>query len=211
MSAYLPPIHISLTSSPRQFLNRMADIAEKSGAFLVEKRFDFLGDYGFDGINLHFLKSSPHKGLGGQLIVQPDAKGRVSVEIRAEQWHPDDPPTYEIYVAEAKILIGPLLSIYNREAHTRHRMIVPPKEQLEPKLPPQSARLFKRFTTLANKSGLHKQDWGRFYEFVRDSRMRKQLPVEDMEILLIKEGFSEQSARHIAEVYNHLLEFKRIV
>jgi len=210
MRDYLPPIHINATGPLRRFLTKMADIAERSGAFTVEQHFDALGDMGFDVVNLRLTKPSPHKGLGGQLIVQPDAKGIVAVEIRAERWSPDDPPSYEIYVAEAKTLIGPLLSAYNREAHTRHRMTVATKEKLEPKLPPQSAKLFNRFTILANKSGLHPLDWRRFYEFVRNSRMRTQLTDEDIARLLIKEGFSEQYARHIAEVYGHLWELKRI-
>lgn len=210
MRDYLPPIHINVTGPSRRFLTKMADIAEKSRAFTVEQRFDALGYKGFDVVNLRLTRPSPHKGLSGQLIVQPDTKGAVAVEIRAERWSPNDPPSYETYVAEAKTLISPLLSVYNREAHTRHRMSVATKEKLEPKLPPQSTKLFKRFTALANKSGLHPLDWRRFYEFVRDSRMRTQLPDEDIARLLIKEGFSEQYARHIAEIYGHLWEYKRI-
>lgn len=210
MRDYLPPIRINVTGPLRRFVAKMADIAEKSGAFTVEQQFDTMGEKGFDVVNLRLTKLSLHKGLGGQLIVQPDAKGAVAVEIRALRWSPDDPPSYETYVAEAKALIDPLLSAYNCEAHTRHRMTVAAKEKLEPKLPSRSAKLFKRFTALANKSGLHPLDWRRFYEFVRDSRMRTQLPDEDIARLLIKEGFSEQYARHIAEVYGHLWEFKRI-
>jgi len=209
MRDYLPPIHINVTDS-RGFLEKMAIIAENSGAFTVEQYLDALSTEGFDVLNLRLIKPSLHKGLGGQLISQPDTKGRVAVEIRAERWSPDDPPTYETYVAQAKILIGPLLSAYNREVGTRHRMTVPLKSRLEPKLPPHSAKLFKRFVVLSNKSALHPLDWRRFYEFVRDSRMRRHLHGEDMARLLIKEGFSEQYAQHIADVYGHLCEFKHI-
>jgi hypothetical protein len=210
MRDYLPPIHINVTDSLRGFLKKMANIAEKSGTFTVEQELDALGTVGFDVVNLRLIKSPQHRGLGGQLIVQPEAKNTVAVEIRAERWSPDDPPTYETYVAEARALIGPLLSVYNREVGTRHRMTVPAKRKLEPKLPPQSAKLFKRFAALANKSGLHPLDWRRFYEFVRDSRMRRPLPDEDMTRLLIKEGFPEQYACHIAWVYGHLCEFKQL-
>lgn len=209
MRDVLPPICINVTCC-RSFLEKMAIIAENSGVFTVEKHFDALSTDGFDVLNLRLIKSSLHKGLGGQLIVQPDIKGSVAVEIRAERWSPDDPPTYETYVAEARILIGPLLSTYNREIGTRHRMTVPLKSRLEPKLPPHSAKLFKRFVVLSNKSALHPLDWRRFYEFVRDSRMRRQLHGEDMARLLIKEGFSEQYAQHIANIYGHLCEFKHI-
>jgi hypothetical protein len=210
MRDYLPPIHIKVTGPLRGFLAKMADIAERSGAFTVERHFDALGGKGFDVINLLFAKPSSHHGLGGQLIVQPDAKDTVSVEIRAEHWSPDDSPSYEVYCAVAKALIGPLLSIYNREALTRHRMVIAAKKRIEPKLPPHSAQLFRRFTSLANKSGLHPLDWRRFYIFVRNSRMRNELPDEDMARLLIKRGFSEQYASHIAEVYGHLRKFKSL-
>jgi len=211
MHDYLPPIHINVTGSLRGFLKKMANIAEKVGTFNVEQEFDALGTSGFDVVNLRLIKSPQHRGLGGQLIVQPEAKNTVAVEIRAERWSPNDPPTYETYVAEARALIGPLLSAYNREFGMRHRMTVPAKRKLEPKLSPQSTELFKRFAVLANKSGLHPLDWRRFYEFVRDSRMRRPLPDEDMVRLLIREGFSEQYACQIAEVYRHLWEFKQLV
>ena len=210
MHDYLPPIHISVIGQLRHFLNKIGDIAGKSGAFIVEQHYDALGEKGFDVVNLRLTKSPLHKGLGGQLIVQPDSKGTIAVEIRAERWRPDDPPSYETYVEEARKLISPLLSAYNREMHTRHRMIVIEKEKLEPNLSPHSAKLFKRFATLANKSSLHPLDWRRFYEFVRNIRTRTQLAEEDMARLLIKEGFSEKYAGRIAEIYGHLWAFKRI-
>jgi hypothetical protein len=208
MYGYLPPIQIRTTSPLRQFLTRMADIGEKSGAFTVERHFGALGDADFDIINFRSTKSSPHIGLGVQLISQYDVNDIIAVEVRAERWSPDDPPTYATYVAEAKALVGPLLSAYNRDANTRHRMSIARMKRLEPKLPPHSEKLFKRFALLANKSVLHPLDWGRFYEFVRSSRMRRPLYEEDMARLLMKEGFSVQYAKHIAGVYFHLCEFK---
>ncbi len=211
MRDYLPPIRINVTGSLRNFLEKMAKIAEKSGAFAVETKFDTLGTSGFDVVNLRLIESSPHRGLGGQLIVQPGAKNNVAVEIRAERWSPENPPTYETYVGEARALIGPLLSVYNLERGTRHRVTIPAKRKLEPRLPSQSAKLFERFTALANKSDLHPFDWRRFYEFVRNSRMRRPLSDEEMARLLIKEGFPEQYTSYIAEIYGHLWEFKHIV
>ena len=208
MPEYLPPIQIRTASPLRQFLIGMANIAEKSGAFAVERHFGALGDADFDIVNFRSTKSSPHIGLGVQLISQLDPKHIIAVEVRAERWSPDDPPTYATYVAEAKALIGPLLSAYNRDTNTRHRMSIPKMKILEPKPPPQSEKLFKRFAVLANKSVLHPLDWGRFYEFVRNSRMRSPLYEEDMARLLMKEGFSAQYAKHIAGVYFHLCEYK---
>lgn len=208
MTEYLPPIRIRVAKPLREFLTRMADIAEKSEAFTVERHLGALGDANFDIINFRSTKSSPHVGLGAQLISQPDAKNIVAVEVRAERWSPHDPPTYATYVAEARALIGPLLSKYNGEANTRHRMSIATMKRLEPKLPPQSEKLFKRFAVLANKSVLHPLDWGRFYEFVRNSRMRRPLYEDDMAHLLMKEGFSSRYAKHIANVYFHLCGFK---
>lgn len=210
MHASLPSIRIKVSSPLRNFLKKMTDIAERSGAFAVEQHFDAFGEKGYDVVNLRFKKTSCHKGLGGQLIVQPDAKATVFVEISAERWSPADPPSYETYCTEAKALIRPLLRTYNREAHTRHRMVLEAKKDIEPKLPPQSAVLFRRFTALANKSGLHPLDWKRLYEFVRKSRIRKRVYDEDIAQLLIKDGFPEPYAHRIAEVCGHLWEFKRL-
>ncbi|KXS51984.1 MAG: hypothetical protein AWU57_3627, partial [Marinobacter sp. T13-3] len=199
MRDYLPPIHINVGGPLAHFLERMAAIADKTERFNVEIEHDAMGIDGFSVANFRLKKSKQHKGLGGQLIIQRDSKKEIAVEIRAERWNPQDPPTYETYVKEAKALIGPLLSEYNRIAGTRYRLTVPAKEKLEPKLPPQSHKLFKRFTNLANKTALHPLDWKRFYEFVRNSRMRKPLAEEDMARLLSKEGFPEECAREIAE------------
>ena len=210
MNDYLPPIHINVTGSLRDFLKKMAEIAEKSGVFSVETKLDILVCIStLDIVKLRLIKSSQHMQLGCLLMIEPEVENKVSVEISAERWNPDDPPNYETYIAEAKALISPLLSAYNREFGTRYRMIIPAKRMLEPKLSPQSVKLFKHFTALANKSCLHPLDWQRFYKFVRDSRMRRPLTDEDMMYLLIKEGFSEQYADRIAEVYAHLREFKQ--
>ncbi|OOE65899.1 hypothetical protein BZG20_10945 [Salinivibrio sp. IB868] len=211
MHDFLPPIYINVSGPLTEFLEGMAEIAEKSGQFDVEVEHDAMGIDSFSVSNLRVLKSKQHKGLGGQLIIQPDATKEVAVEIRADRWSPQDPPTYETYVAEAKALIGPLLSEYNRATGNRYRITIPAKGKLEPKLPPQSQKLFKRFTNLANRTGLHPLDWRRFYEFVRDSRMRKPLSEEDMVFLLNKEGFPEEYAREIAEIYTHLRNFKQLV
>lgn len=205
----LPSIRIRVTSPPRQFLTRMADIAEKSGAFSVERHFGALGDADFDIVNFRSTKPSPHIGLGFQLISQNEKSYFAAVEVRAEQWSPHDPPSYKTYVAEAKALIAPLLSSYNREENTRHRMSIASAKSFEPRLPPQSEKLFKRFAVLANKSVLHPLDWRRFYAFVRNSRMRRPLYEEEMTHLLVKEGFSPSHAKYIAGIYHHLCEYKQ--
>lgn len=209
MHDYLPPIHINISGPSRRFLEKMAEIAEKSGSFNVEKHYDALGQKGFDIVNLRHNKQSPHTGLGAQLIAQPGEKAAIAVEIRAQQWSPKDSPSYETYCAEAKTLIAPLLATYNKETGSRHRMTIPVKEKLEPRLPPQCAKFFSRFVALANKTSLHPLDWRRFYEFVRDCRSRARYSEEEIARLLIKEGFSEKYANYIGDIYGHLCDFKR--
>ncbi|HEY6086091.1 MAG TPA: hypothetical protein VIU63_11905, partial [Nitrospira sp.] len=137
-------------------------------------------------------------------------KDIVFVEIRAERWGSGDSPPYEMYCAEARALIVPLISKYNRETHAGLRVVIRAKQRLEPKLPPQSEHLFARFTALANKTALHPLDWRRFYAFIRNSRMRKTISNEDMARLLTGKGFSEKNALHVAEIYGHLNKFKHL-
>jgi hypothetical protein len=210
MEDNLPAIHIKINIPSRRFLDRMAKIARTSGRFAVEKHYDALGRKGFDAINLRCKGESIHKNIGGQLIVYLEDKNSVAVEMRAERWSPRDPPTYDTYTAAAKDLIAPLLQTYNSQFHTRHRMYIPTIEKLEPKLPPKCAKLFQRFTVLANKSVLHPLDWKRFYSFVRNCRIRSPLYEDEMTYLLIREGFGEEYAQHISGIYVHLCRFKKL-
>jgi hypothetical protein len=211
MDDYLPPIHIKVNIPPRRFLDRIAEIAGSSGTFRVEKHYDALGQKGFDILNLRYTRGSPHQNIGGQLIADPEENNSVTVEMRAQRWSPKDPPAYDTYTAAAKDLISPLLQTYNLQSRARHRMHIPAKEKLEPKLPPQCAKLFQRFAVLANKSVLHPLDWKRFYKFVRNCRIRLRTSEDEMTRLLMKEGFSEEYAQHISEIYVHLCDFKRLV
>lgn len=211
MDDYLPPIHITVREpSLRRFLDRMAEIAETVGAFKVERHYTFLGQVGFDVVNLRSRLKSPHRGLICQLIAHPDEKFRISVEIRAEQWSPKDPPSCDTYCAEARAMIIPLLQMYNRKYKVRYRVAIAARERSEPKLPPQCAKLFHRFAALANKSSLHPLDWRRFYQFVKNCRLRARFSEEEMTRLLVREGFSERQARYIGDIYGHLREFKRL-
>lgn len=203
----LPSIDIAIRDLPRQFLERMAKIAESSRLFTVERRYDALGISGFHVLNLRYLGATVHEGFGGQLIAHEESKERIDVEMRAKCWTPD-PPNYDCYSEAAKTTIGPLLAGYNRAHDTRYRLRVQSPRQLEAKLPPRSAKLFKKFAVLANTSSLHPLDWRRFYEFVRASR--RQLYEEEISQLLVKEGFEKPYADRIATVYHHLCDFKSV-
>lgn len=196
----LPSIHIIVANSLR-FLERMAAIAERSGAFSVTRRYDAptSGDF---AVSLSFTEPSLHKNGSVQLIIGTDIKVNIVVAIGTADF-----PLYDTYCAAARAIVTPLLTVYNREEHTRYRMTIQSKEKLEPTLPPLRAKLFKYFTPTANRSNLHSSDWRRFYEFVRVCRAN--FSGCDLEYLLIKEGFSEPNARYIVEIYEHLRDFKR--
>ena len=51
---------------------------------------------------------------------------------------------------------------------------------------------------------LHPLDWQRFYTFIRTAdRVRLRLHEEDIAYLLVREGFDEEYARSIANIYEH--------
>jgi hypothetical protein len=106
------------------------------------------------------------------------------------------------------MLIGPLLKLYNQQKRSRLRLRVEKANRREPRLPPQTSKLFKRFAVLANHSSLHPLDWQRFYEFVRLSRGEASEPT--LAALLVKEGFSRSKAEYVADIYGHLWAFKRL-
>ncbi len=198
----LPAIHIN-SKNPLDFLEKIGEIARHSRNFLMERvTLDRA-----HAVNLRYLGVSAHKSLGAQFICFDVALNRVAVEMRADDWYPDDFPTYDIYVSSAKLLTNPLLAKYNKNEKTRYRLSIETKEKLEPNLPPLSLKYFEHFTKCANKTMLHPLDWGRFYEFVRNDRTNSS--EIDMRYLLIKEGFSFEKAEHIADIYRHLCKFKR--
>jgi hypothetical protein len=189
--------------NPRGFIEKLVDIARISRSFTARHHST---SEGFT-VSLRFIEPSPHSDLGVHLAFNANDKSRIAIEIRAREWSPTDSPSYETYCAAATTMMKPLLARYNREERTRYRMRITPKQKLEPNLSPLSAKLFNHFITNANISNLHYRDWRRFYEFVRVSPPR--LSESDVRFLLIKEGFSEQHALHIATIYNHLRDFKR--
>ena len=208
MDDLLPTIHINLSCNHRQFFSEISNAARRSGKFRVEYHSDAGSTETLDVVNLRLLTPSEHCELGAQLIWSSKQNSLVSVEIKATRWSPIDPPTYEAYVSEAKKLLLPLLANVNCESHTRRRLCIQSKKSLEPKLPPESTKLFKEFTHLANKSVMHPRDWDRFYYFVRKNRMKRSISTEEMNYLLVKDGFSQEYANRISLIYSHLAAFK---
>ena len=74
------------------------------------------------------------------------------------------------------------------------------KRKLSPKLMPY----FERFINNANKTGLHPYDWGRYYNFIANAhRLRSKLTETDVKCLLVDEGFDDEYASDLANVYGH--------
>jgi hypothetical protein len=110
---YLPAIDIAISGQSQTFLQQFGELAQSSGKFEVELHYDVMGKIAYDVANLRYLLDSPHKGLGVQLISDPDHLGRIQVEARAERWTPN-PPTRTVYCEASRTLICPVLTAYNR-------------------------------------------------------------------------------------------------
>lgn len=145
MAEFLPGIDIAVRTEPREFLERMAVIAEEAGGFTIERHYDSaLLRSGLDIVNFRYLGSSPHTGVGGQLIARDDIPCRILVEMRAEYWDPD-PPNRATYAAAVDELMLPLLKTYNRTYSTRHRFRVQKATPKRTQFSPRTQTLFERF------------------------------------------------------------------
>ena len=79
-----------------------------------------------------------------------------------------------------------------------------PKSGTTPKLSPRLAKYFDFFVSTSNMSGLHPNDWGRFYNFIAHAHsFRSRLSESDIKRLLVQKGFGEDYAGDLAEVYDH--------
>lgn len=162
-------------------------------------------EVGFFG-NFRLKYSSIHEGLGFQLI-SFDRKGdRISVELRASKWGSDSTSaSNKQYRDAADEIVRPLLRSFNKAMGTSYRLRVT-EARYGPIPTKRTLKYLDVFCNSANKSILHPLDWARFYDFVKQSRQL--LNEETLEALLRERGFSGLQARHIATIYNHLVEFR---
>ncbi|MCK4824782.1 hypothetical protein KA005_54015, partial [bacterium] len=165
MSDVLPNISVKVDAPPLEFVNRLEPIAEQSGAFDIDKVLDMPGFGGFGSLNLMPKNTNQHEELVGQIIIYPDEKSRVFIEMRAKRWNPD-PPTYKTYIEAARLVFEPLIRAYNKVYNSRRRLNIQAKIVKEPTLPPEIKKRFKTFVICANKSALHTNDWECFYRFI---------------------------------------------
>ncbi|WPE22665.1 hypothetical protein [Shinella zoogloeoides] len=201
----LPDIDIAAGQDRLTFVKRMVSIAESESGVTVELHQDTFGNEGLHFANFLLPGFSENIRSGGQLIVRP-GEARILIEMRSADWQTDHPTRNE-YIAFCKEVFGPLLRAYNKAFGTHYRMRVS-RPRADYQLPPQSKRLFERFSILANTRTLHPLDWERFYLFVRNSR--KELPEGALRPLLIQKGFSSEMAQMLSELYYHLWRFKRL-
>ena len=79
-----------------------------------------------------------------------------------------------------------------------------PNQRSRPKLSPKLIPIFKHFADLANRTGLHPYDWGRYYNFIANCHsLRSMLSEHDVKLLLIDAGFDDTHASYLADVYRH--------
>lgn len=199
----LPSISIKVDIKPREFLDRLEQIAKRSDFVRVERIINVTGYEGWESLNLEPLILCPHKKLCGAIIVNPDSGSRVFIEMIAKQWQPD-PPTYGIYVEAARLLFTPLIKAYNREYNALCRLCIQRESIKVPVLPPETAKRVTSFIVCANKSALHPNDYKRFYQFIFFCHARHvKLSESYLKHLLVEGGFSVEKAEHLADIYYH--------
>ena len=72
------------------------------------------------------------------------------------------------------------------------------------KLPKRTKVYFDQFVNLANKQSLSPLDWERFHVFIRVCHAgNTKLPQGELKNLLINNGFPEDNASSLSNIYNH--------
>lgn len=193
-----PKISITLDTQQAEFLKRITTVVNGLDTYIGEPS-DVLGGAFLGSIEIK-LKNSPKTTV--QVLLDPETPTIARIEA-----YPDtgrDDPTYEQFVAAAQQVLEPLLDAYNQQYQGDLRLDIQSKEDTEPKLPPTVQRSFDQFVNAANKGMLHSLDWGRWYRFVRlADREDVSLGEDDIRRMLRQQGFSEERANHIADVYHH--------
>lgn len=200
----LPAIAINIDIPPKEFQEKMSELARESGNFELDSCSDGMC---MDIVNFIPKENLGHDGLIGLLIHEYKKEKQVRVEIQARVWNPED-ATRKIYLEAAHHIFDDLIKAYNSTYKKRHRMsVIKEKSQ---GLPPKATEALKKFAFLANKTSLHTLDWKRLYMFVRVCHATRANPSEGLiRGLLSKEGFDDENAGYIADISSHLLDFMK--
>lgn len=206
MRERLPKITIKPNVSPKEFLERLHHTVARQKIWQIKYFEERLPDgEGSPALGLAYEGSEakvPNGLMAHFAWYEKLDKSRVRVQMIAQNWGVED-LSYDSYVATAYMLKS-LLSLYNRLYSARVRLNIQSREDLVPKLSPKVKECFHRFITIANKVALHPSDWEPFYDFVVVCHMlRSKLTEDDVKYLLVQEGFDEEYALIIADVYRH--------
>lgn len=202
----LPNIDIAITGGPRRFFEEVLTLDIED--FEIEFHKDAFGNMGLDCINLRYLGKTEHDGLVFKLISPSESAKRIKVETRASRWECRN-LSREIYIKTTKWLVRPVIQKYNSKFNKNYRLCIKRTRNPIEHLSPNTRKLFNLFTDLANKESLHPLDYERFYELVWRSRQR--ITESDMTALLIEAGFGQEQSAYLADIYQHLLDFKKFI
>jgi len=203
MEDSLPDIFVKTECESKSFIKNLLTIAKSnSNSFEVKVVKDcFIDDSEWLGIKP--IDQNGHQNITSTIFSIPGKDKIVQVEVNALKWKAE-PVTYEMYVSEARRILTPLLSDYNKINSVRRRLSIQPKVSLKVTLPPKANKIFKTFVSSANRNILHPLDWRRFYIFIRHCRSRKvNIYPDDLKRLLIEYGFEETKASYLADIFSH--------
>ena len=111
-------------------------------------------------------------------------------------------PSMHLQAKVAAARAGVPLGQWIEEAINRSSAV--PGMSLLPKISPKLIPYFEHFVHTANKTGLHPLDWGRYYNFIANAhRLQSKLTERDVKRLLVNEGFDDERAFILADLYRH--------
>ncbi len=201
----LPDIFVSPPTKVYDFLKQVESLVIPG--YAISRRSDCIGE-DVEILEFHPQVLSKHKGLFGQLTASPFHGRRAQIEVRAQRWLDAYYPSYDTYVAAARAMFGPVISTYRKRYGMACPIRIQSKRALEPRLPERTKYFFDQFVASANKQGLHALDWKRFYHFVWAAHHgRINANEEDIGLLLLKSGFSEEMSNSLADLYLHGRQF----
>ena len=202
----LPTIRLKIGEGFNLFFSRARAIFENGSLFHIN---DNIFNNSNDRIVFE-IESQIHRGLILQLIKDPREKhDRIRVSLNAQRWVPKHPPDYDTYKNALLLYAKPLLKKYNQTYRTKHRFIIPPKENLFEKLPPKARAAFHYFCTARQLYvDISESDWKNFYEFIRICHQtRVDFSDSDIIEILTMINLPEFEVHELADTYRHIRKY----
>lgn len=206
MDDLLPKISVKIDTDQPEFLKRIENLISQKN--ILEK--DYKKSKAEPWVSLAFKVSDTElKEPFCVIISDTKDEERMELQLRASSW-PVEPLTYDLYSSKSREHFAPLISTYNKNFNSKRRIHVQPQESLEPILPKVAQDKFDSFVSMANIQVPHKLDWDRFYRFVAHCHANNvQIWSEDLLRILIKAGFSEDTAERFSDAYRHIRRYHR--